>query len=57
MKVRAFDPGGYRLLPRKGKPLCLVDWISQVLIRVLAFLPVYTALVATLTLIAVWLTH
>ncbi len=44
-------------LPRHGEPLCLVERLSQSLIRSLAHLPVYTAVVVTLTLVLVWITR
>lgn len=40
-----------RWLPRHGKPVCMVEWLSQNTVKLLAHLPVYTAVVATLTLL------
>lgn len=37
-------------LPRAGKPVCVWDWLSQKVIKTIAFLPVYTAVVATITM-------
>ncbi len=41
-------------LPRSGPPLGVADRIVQTVVRLLALLPVYIALVATLTLVVVW---
>ncbi len=46
-----------RWLPRHGEPLWFAERLSQSLIRSLAYLPVYTAVVVTLTLVLVWLTR
>lgn len=46
-----------RWLPRHGEPYCVLEWISQMLVRAVAFLPVYTAIIATLTLLLIWVTH
>lgn len=42
-----------RWLPRHGQPGCLLEWFSQRLIVLSAYLPIYVAVVATLTLIVV----
>lgn len=42
-----------RWLPRQGEPLCLAELVSQSLIKAIAYLPIYTAIVATLTFCAV----
>ena len=39
-----------RWLPRHGEPLCILDWVSQSTVRLLAWLPFYTALIVTLML-------
>lgn len=38
-------------LPRQGQPTCVVDRIVQQLVKLLALLPVYTAVVATLIIL------
>lgn len=43
-----------RWLPRHGQPGCLVELVSQAIVRASAYLPIYTAIVVTLTLLAVW---
>lgn len=40
-----------RWLPRYGDPTCLLEWVAQRTITALAYLPVYTAIVATLCLV------
>lgn len=37
----------FRWLPRHGQPSCVGEWISQVLVRCLAWAPLYTAVVVT----------
>lgn len=37
-------------LPRSGKPVCAWDWLVQKFIKIVAFLPVYTALIVTIVL-------
>lgn len=46
-----------RLLPRDGEPTCVIEWISQTLIRALAWAPLYTAVVVTLILLVVVVTR
>lgn len=46
-----------RWLPRHGQPGCFVEVLSQAIVRGAAWLPLYTALIATLTLIAVIVWH
>ena len=41
----------FRWLPRQGEPSCIGEWLSQRAITALAWLPFYTALVATLALL------
>lgn len=41
----------FRWLPRQGEPSCVVEWISQTVIKIIAYLPVYTAIVVTLVLL------
>jgi hypothetical protein len=41
----------FRWLPRHGEPTCILEWISQKIIITTAWLPVYTAIMVTLTLI------
>lgn len=43
----------FRWLPRHGAPLCIAEWFSQSVIKFVAYLPVYTALVVTITLLVV----
>ncbi len=45
------------LLPRQGRPSGLLERIVQALMRALARADVYTAVVATLTFVAVVWTH
>jgi hypothetical protein len=42
----------FRWLPRHGEPICIAEWMSQKVIRGVAFLPIYTAVVVTIALIA-----
>lgn len=51
VKLRPDHPGRTRWLPRHGEPLCVLEFISQTLVRALAWAPLYTAVVATLTLL------
>jgi hypothetical protein len=46
----------FRWLPRQGEPSCIGEWFTQCFIRVVAFLPVYTAIVVTLCLVVLVLT-
>ncbi len=41
----------FRWLPRHGDPSCYLEWTSQKIIRLLAYLPIYTAIIATLVLL------
>lgn len=41
----------FRWLPRHGQPSCIGEWASQHVVRFLAWLPVYSALVITAVLI------
>lgn len=41
-----------RWLPRDGEPLTYLEWLSQSTIRFVAYLPIYTAIVVTLVLLA-----
>lgn len=41
----------FRWLPRHGDPSCVLEWLSQKLIKVIAFLPVYVAIVVTMSLL------
>lgn len=49
--------GPFRWLPRHGEPACVAEWLSQSTLRVVAYLPVYTAIIATLTLVVVVVTR
>jgi len=40
-----------RWLPRHGSPQNMFEWICQTAIRIVAFLPVYIAIVVTLILL------
>lgn len=42
-----------RWLPRHGQPGCLLEWFSQRVIVLSAYLPVYIAVIVTLTLLVV----
>jgi hypothetical protein len=44
-----------RLIPAKGSPRNQKEKISQGLVKILAWLPVYTAIIVTLTLLAIFL--
>jgi hypothetical protein len=44
-----------RWLPRHGDPTCVLEFWSQQFVKWAAYLPVYTAIVATLTLVAILL--
>lgn len=45
----------FRMLPRHGKPTRYLEWVSQVTIKSIAFLPVYILLFFVLTTTAsVW---
>ena len=46
-----------RWLPRHGEPWCVIELIAQTFVKALAWAPIYTALIATLTLVAVWVTR
>jgi hypothetical protein len=41
----------FRWLPRHGEPSCIIEWLSQQMIKTLAYLPVYTAVIVTLVLL------
>jgi hypothetical protein len=41
----------FRWLPRHGEPSCIGEWLTQRTITALAWLPFYTAVVATLVLL------
>lgn len=41
----------FRWLPRHGEPLCIGEWFSQSIIKLIAFLPVYVAIIATASLL------
>lgn len=43
----------FRWLPRHGEPSCIGEWFTQQAIRQIARAPVYTFIVAVLTLLAV----
>jgi hypothetical protein len=40
----------FRWLPKQGSPRTRGEWISQRAVQLIAFLPVYTAIVATMVL-------
>jgi hypothetical protein len=42
-----------RWLPRHGDPTCVLEFWSQQFVKWAAHLPVYTAIIVTLTLIAI----
>lgn len=42
-----------RLIPSQGQPEKLIEKICQTAVKVLAYLPIYTAVVVTLVLLAV----
>lgn len=44
-------------LPRHGQPSSRVEQVSQNVIRFVAYLPIYTAIIATLTLVVVVVTR
>ena len=41
----------FRWLPKHGAPLCIGEWFSQRVVKSLAYLPIYTAIIVTLTLL------
>lgn len=47
------DNRPFRWLPRHGQPFCVGEWLSQAAVKAVAWTPTYTAIVATLTLVAV----
>jgi hypothetical protein len=51
--LRLTPPPGHpiRWLPRHGEPVCILEWIAQHLIKILAWTPVYIAVIVTLTLV------
>lgn len=51
------DTRPLRLLPRDGEPTCIFEWTSQQFVKALAYLPVYTAIIVTLSLIVLWMTR
>lgn len=55
LKLKRGEP--MRLLPKHGEPYCMTEWIFQYLISALAHLPIYTAIIVTITLIVVWVTR
>lgn len=46
-------PGPTRWLPQHGDPFCLLEWLSQSIVKLIAYLPVYVAIVVTITLVFV----
>lgn len=38
----------FRWLPRHGDPFCIAEWFSQRSIKLVAWLPVYTAIIVAL---------
>lgn len=44
-----------RWLPRHGNPGCLVEWLSQGIVKWAAYLPVYIAIIVALTVVVVLL--
>lgn len=51
LKWRIDRSGPFRWLPRHGKPFCKLEWFTQKMVLMLAFLPVYTAIIVTIVLI------
>jgi hypothetical protein len=41
----------FRWLPRHGQPYCIGEWATQHVIRLLAWAPLYVALIVTLILV------
>lgn len=41
----------FRWLPRHGEPLCIGELVAQKIVKTVAWLPVYVAIVVTLVLI------
>lgn len=41
---------GLHFLPRQGEPFTVYEWVCQKMIKALAFLPIYIAIVVTLVL-------
>lgn len=40
-----------RWLPKHGRPLRAIEWVSQTLVKIVAFLPIYVAIVVTIVLL------
>lgn len=47
----------FRYLPRHGDPLCIGEWLTQKIVKAVAYLPIYTAIVATTTLVVALLVY
>jgi len=43
----------FRFLPKHGQPYCIGEWVSQHVIRWTSLLPIYIAIVTTLTFIII----
>lgn len=48
---KLFHGENLRFLPRQGEPISVWEWSCQLIVKCVAFLPVYTAIIVTLVLL------
>lgn len=53
LTVRPVENRPFRWLPRQGRAVTIAEWIIQGVVKLFAWLPVYTAVVVTATLLLV----
>lgn len=53
LKFKPDEKGPIRWLPRQGEPFCVLEYISQTIIRNIAYFPIYTAVIVTVTLVII----
>lgn len=41
----------FRWLPRQGPPSWIGEWLSQAIVKALAYLPIYTSIIVTLIIL------
>lgn len=41
----------FRWLPRQGRPSSVLEWLSQTTVKIIAWLPIYIAIVVTIILL------
>lgn len=51
MTVKTEGGTTIRWLPRQGRPVRSIEWVSQTIIKVIAFLPIYVAIIVTILLL------